>query len=674
MRASSEKSVVGRPPGHIARTGLIVRWTSHAQRALLFLAVALLCIDAALAQTAEPLRLGVFAYRPHDVMVARYRPLADYLSTQLGGRQVELQILEQTEMEAALAEDRLDLVFTNPSHYMLLRSRNTLGGALVTQVSLEDGVPTAFLGGVILTRADRDDLQQLGDLGGKRVAIPGPRYLGGYQAQAYEFLKAGIDVASELELFETGRHDKVIEAVLAGEADAGFVRTGVIESLRREGHLAADAIKLINPRSHPRFPYLVSTDLYPEWAFLALPHVDNLTVRRVGSALLGLKPEDAAARAAGIEGFAPPADYLPVENLARALRVPPFDAPPRFTLADLWQQHRLWIVLLATFATALLAVSLTLVLRNRDLRAAKRSLELAASVFSHAREGIMITDSAGDIVDVNASFSRITGYSREEVLGRNPRLMNSGQQDADFYAHMWSALLATGHWQGEAWNRHKQGHLFAESINISAVRDGGGKVRNFVALFSDITTLKEHQQQLEQIAHYDALTGLPNRVLFAERLQQAIIRSQRRRDRLCVAYLDLDGFKQINDLHGHDSGDALLRVVAQRMRNVLRESDIIARLGGDEFVVVLPELNAAEDCIPVLERILAAAATTVQVRSKALQVSASMGVAIFPEDGVDGELLVRQADQAMYAAKQAGRNRYRFNGQDRMGTRPVCET
>ena len=885
----------------------------------LFLA-ALLLFDVGPALAEAPLRLGVFAFRPHDVMVARYQPLADHLSKALGGRAVALHVLEQAEMETALAADRLDLVFTNPSHYMVLRSRNTLGGALATQISLEDGTPTAALGGVIVARAERDDLASLADLRGKRVAIPGPRYLGGFQTQAYELLKIGIDATSELALIETGRHDLVIEAVLAGRADAGFVRTGVIESLRREGKLAADALKLVNPRTHPRFPYLVSTDLYPEWAFLALPHVDNRTVRLVASALLGLKADDPAALAAGIEGFAPPADYLPVESLARALRAPPFDAPPRFTLADLWQQHRAWILLLGGFALALLLVSSTLVLRNRDLRAAKRGLEtqsrrlneviwgtnvgtwewnvqtgevvfnarwaeicgytldalaplsiatwerlvhpddlaasshalekvfsgtldtysvelrmrhkdggwvwiqdrgrvvewtldgkplrmsgthqditerkeaeallasheerlrtifdllpvgvaltdragriiernatasrllgsglesdlgdaldatrwnvlradgstmpeaefpwvqarasgrevrdvmmnlvqsggstwlsasampiehprygqvialvnitekrlaehgleLAASVFSHAREGIMITDVLGNIVDVNASFSRITGYAREEVLGRNPRFLKSGQQEPDFYTRMWKSLLNQGHWQGETWNRHKKGHLYAENINISAVRDGNGEIRNFVALFSDITTIKAHQQQLEQIAHYDALTGLPNRLLFAERLQQAIVRSQRRRDRLSVAYLDLDGFKQVNDQHGHDVGDQLLRVVAQRMRNALRESDIIARLGGDEFVIVLPELQSAEDCVPVLERILAAAATTVQVRDKALHVSASIGVAIFPEDGREGEQLVRQADQAMYAAKQAGRNRYRF--------------
>ncbi|MET3129817.1 diguanylate cyclase (GGDEF)-like protein/PAS domain S-box-containing protein [Oxalobacteraceae bacterium GrIS 1.11] len=293
-----------------------------------------------------------------------------------------------------------------------------------------------------------------------------------------------------------------------------------------------------------------------------------------------------------------------------------------------------------------------------DKNAAEARLELAASVFTHAREGIMITDADGAIIEVNDTFTRISGYSHQEAQGQNPRILNSGRQPAAYYAAMWRALIDAGHWDGEAWNRRKNGEIHAEMITISAVRDAAGKTQNYVALFSDITPLKEHQRQLEYIAHYDALTGLPNRVLLADRLQHAIAQSQRRGQSLALVYLDLDGFKGINDHYGHQTGDALLITVAQRMQAALREGDTIARIGGDEFVAVLVDLDRPQDCEPVLRRLLQAAAEPVAADAQLLRVSASIGVTLYPQDGGDADLLMRHADQAMYLAKQAGKNRY----------------
>ena len=293
-----------------------------------------------------------------------------------------------------------------------------------------------------------------------------------------------------------------------------------------------------------------------------------------------------------------------------------------------------------------------------QLQASHDKLQLAASVFTHAREGIMITDAKGVIVDVNETFTRITGFSREEAVGQNPRMLNSGRQSTEYYAAMWRALLETGQWSGEVWNRRKDGEVYAEMQTVSAVRDGAGQTQNYVALFSDITPMKEHQQQLEHIAHYDALTHLPNRVLLADRLQQAILQSQRRRRSLAVVFLDLDGFKAVNDRHGHATGDSLLIALAQRMKTALREGDTLARMGGDEFVAILVDLEQTQDCDPVLDRLLMAASAPFEAGAAVLQVSASMGVTVYPQDGSDADLLMRHADQAMYAAKQAGRNRY----------------
>jgi len=281
-------------------------------------------------------------------------------------------------------------------------------------------------------------------------------------------------------------------------------------------------------------------------------------------------------------------------------------------------------------------------------RRAQEKLKLAASVFTHAREAIMITDPNGNIVDVNEAFTRMTGYDRDEVLGASTRILGSGRQPPEFYAGMWRDLLKAGHWSGEIWNRKKNGEVFAEMLTISAVRDTDGRLQRYLALFSDITSIKEHQLELERIAHFDALTGLPNRVLLVDRLRQNLAQCKRRDSSLAVVFLDLDGFKAINDEHGHLVGDQVLVRLAQRLKGELREGDTLARLGGDEFVAVL------------LSRLLAGACESFLVEGKSLRVSASMGIARYPQDGTDEDHLLRNADHAMYAAKEAGKNRYHF--------------
>ena len=286
-------------------------------------------------------------------------------------------------------------------------------------------------------------------------------------------------------------------------------------------------------------------------------------------------------------------------------------------------------------------------------------LRLAASVFTHAREGIMITDSNGIIVDINSTFTHITGYCAEEVIGKTPKILSSDRHNKDFYAAMWRDLTEKGHWYGEIWNRHKSGEIYAAMQNISTICDDEGNIQHYVSLISDITLLKSHEQKLEHIAHYDPLTNLPNRVLLADRLQQAMHHAQRHGQQLAVVFLDLDGFKAVNDNYGHKAGDQLLMTVAARMKETLRESDTIARLGGDEFVAVLTDLTNIDNSLPMLTRLLSAAAQPVQIADNMLQVSASLGATAYPQpEEMDADQLLRQADQAMYQAKLAGKNRY----------------
>ena len=297
----------------------------------------------------------------------------------------------------------------------------------------------------------------------------------------------------------------------------------------------------------------------------------------------------------------------------------------------------------------------------RDVTARKKAEESiqAASVFTHAREGILITRANGNILNVNEAFTRITGYSREEVLGKNPSLLSSGRQDKEFYAAMWADLQQKGHWYGEVWNRRKSGELFVESLTITAVRGSDGNTEHYVALFTDITAIREHQSELEHMAHFDALTNLPNRLLLSDRLRQGLAQAERRAKTLAVIYLDLDGFKSVNDQCGHETGDQLLISLAERLRLTLREGDTLARLGGDEFVAVMGDLEDSDACVPMINRLLTTAAQPVQVGQLKLQVSASIGVSFFPQaQAIDADQLLRQADQAMYHAKLAGKGRF----------------
>ena len=298
---------------------------------------------------------------------------------------------------------------------------------------------------------------------------------------------------------------------------------------------------------------------------------------------------------------------------------------------------------------------------HTDISGRKQSeekLKFAASVFTHARESIAITDAAGVIVDVNQTFTQTTGYSREESIGKNPRFLQSGRQSPQFYADMWQTLLKEGYWSGELWNRHKNGEVYAEMKTISAVRDEHGNTTHYVALGIDTTLMNEHQCQLERIAHYDLLTNLPNRSLLSDRLSQAMLQCSRHKQSLAVVLLDLDGFKAVNDVYGHDVGDEVLIALSVRMKEALRESDTLARIGGDEFGFVLADLARVEDCEPVLERLLLAASEPVTIGNVVLTVSASIGVTLYPQDSVDADQLMRHADQAMYMAKQSGKNRY----------------
>ncbi|EAT12981.1 EAL domain-containing protein [Bermanella marisrubri] len=299
-------------------------------------------------------------------------------------------------------------------------------------------------------------------------------------------------------------------------------------------------------------------------------------------------------------------------------------------------------------------VSITMEKHDADNR-----LMQAANVFEHASEGILITDIDGEIIDVNKAFTQITGYSKEDVVGKNPRILSSGKYEQETYEDIFSTLENIGQWKGEIWNKDKKGNLFAVLESISTVYDDSGKPRNYIALFNDITNIKSHQEQLENLANYDSLTQLPNRTLLTDRMQQAMALAKREGHLLVVIFIDLDGFKPVNDRYGHDVGDRLLIAFSKRVSLLLRSTDTLGRLAGDEFVTLLPNVQQFENCEPLLERILSAVEKPFIIDEHQLKISASMGVTVYPQaEDLDADQLLRQSDQAMYLAKQDGKNRY----------------
>ncbi len=295
------------------------------------------------------------------------------------------------------------------------------------------------------------------------------------------------------------------------------------------------------------------------------------------------------------------------------------------------------------------------------LKAAEERLRQTAIVFDNAAEGILITDAEGRIVAVNRAFSELTGYAPEEVLGKSPRILSSGHHDPAFYEAMWEGLLQTGHWRGEIWNRHKNGQVFPLLETISAVRDEAGRVTGYVSLFSDITPIKQTEAKLERLAYHDALTGLPNRLLFDQRLEHAIEQAQRHGERLAVLYFDLDRFKHLNDTLGHQVGDALLRAIAQRLTRRLRKSDTLSRRGGDEFTLLLENLRQPQQAAAVARDILRQLGKPFHLPDgQTVHTGTSIGISLYPDDGSTPRELIDRADAAMYEAKQGGGGQYRF--------------
>ena len=290
----------------------------------------------------------------------------------------------------------------------------------------------------------------------------------------------------------------------------------------------------------------------------------------------------------------------------------------------------------------------------------EKNREIASQVFDMASDGILLTDSENRIILVNRAFTEITGYTQEEAQGKNPRILSSGHQDSFFYQAMWHELLTTGYWQGELWNRRKSGEIYPEWLSISTRKDSGGQIENYIGIFHDLTGVKESEERIAFLAYHDPLTGLPNRILLRDRLECAILQTARKNRELGILLLDLDGFKNVNDLSGHHVGDRLLVEVSRRMSGAVRTSDSVGRMGGDEFLILFPDLHGLDELSSIMNRLLDQIRLPFEIEGHSVSITASGGVTLFPRDDAGIDDLIRHADIAMYSAKNRGKNRIHF--------------
>ncbi|KAA0874161.1 EAL domain-containing protein [Nitrincola tapanii] len=642
---------------------------------LLLRLVCLACLPLTSWAAVTPVHIAVLAFRPAEQVEAQWRPLAEALTATYPEYEFHLHSYNYPELNQAVARRSVDFVLTNPAHYVFLAQRFQLPDPLATLINLEGGQPVTQFGGVIVRLAERTDIQRLDQLEGLTIAAVSVESLGGYLTQAYELLKQGINPSHQVNTRATGMpHDRVIEALLAGEADVGFIRTGLIERMIAEGRLDAHALTLLNPQEPDRFPSRYSTALYPEWPITALAHVEGDIQRKVLRFLLATTENPELQAQIQFGGFDIAADYSAIYKLLRDLKFPPFDEVEPISLHQIWENYAQTLVIILGSTLLLFALLIVYLLGlTRRLRWEQRlvteqsgvlkenadQLRLASQVFTHANEGIVIANPAGELVEVNQAFCQLTGYPEAEWLDKPPEPHSFAPAQVEFIQPIWEHFGQRGHWQGEVSGQCKDGARRCFRLSINGVENPDKDQRHVIAIFSDITAQKHYQQQLEQMAHFDALTLLPNRVLLADRLNQAMVFCQRHQRVLAVIYIDLDGFKEVNDTYGHSLGDQLLQALATRMKQTLRREDTLSRIGGDEFVAVLTEFSNVHECTQILNRLLEICSSPIMCEHHRMQVSASLGVTFYPQDEeVEADQLLRQADQAMYNAKLNGKNRY----------------
>ncbi|MCG7926937.1 MAG: PhnD/SsuA/transferrin family substrate-binding protein [Candidatus Thiodiazotropha taylori] len=640
-------------------------------RGLVFTVCFLICclaqfIPSTLYASSAQLKLGILSFRPKLESIRKWQPLVEYIDQSLGEDSIALSVMGYAELEQAIADQAIDFVLTNPAHYVQMTFRNGLSSPLATLIPKQQGHPVTGFGGVIVTNRTHTDINHLTDLKGRTIAAVSKSSLGGFQAQAMELLRKGINLSDDVSFIETGMpHDNVINTVLAKQADAGFVRTSVLEEMADSGAIDMSELKILNQRKLAGFPFLISTEIYPEWPFAAMPHADQDLGRRVAAALLGMQHNGEVASQVGIEGFTVPKDYEVVRSLLQTLRLPPYEEAPNFTINDVLEKYGTPLVAAALMAVLILLLTIWLLMLNRKLGVERqrviRQSEERHRILTALGDGVFGLDHKGNCSFINPAALQILSFERDEVEGANVyQLFHSVRQDGSLRPESESTILNTLE-DGETryqddWFICKDGSGIPVQLTVAPVLREGEQ-RGAVVVFSDNSDRYRLEQDLRSQAATDVLTGLPNRRCFLAELNAEFGRVKRYPESSsALLMLDLDNFKYINDHYGHPAGDEVLKHFAKQLMQVSRKSDRLGRIGGEEFCLLLPVTNPQQACQIADRLCVRIAGEPVVVEGKQINYTVSIGVsAVLAAYSSVDEVLTR-ADQALYRAKDSGRN------------------
>jgi diguanylate cyclase (GGDEF)-like protein len=592
--------------------------------------------------SAQTLTFGVFAYRSPEKIMQEYQPIAEYISHELN-ISVVIKPLSQKELEHEVEVGTIDIIATNPTHYLSLQKQGKTTGAITTLVKRYNNVVTPYLGGVIITRANRDDIRSITELRGKTVAIPNNKMLGGYQTQNYELHKAGVNITKDLSTVAYGTHVAVVNAVLTQEADAGFVRSGILEEMSFEGKLNLEDFFIINEQKFTHFPLKISTDLYPEWSVVVSKELDVDTVSKIAVALYGYKNLQMGNDI--ISSFTIPGDYAVIDSLARVLRIPPYNHIPSFTIEDIWDKHGIFLIILISITTLFFTILGFL------YRRARFEKKYAQSILNTIPAPIIVTDGEC-LISANNAFLNYVDFETLEAFKSKHDCICDFFEEGDTDGYLLSNMndkTWIEHVIANPEHEHKvkvtiHGSTTLFKVNVSVVQSNDAL--RAIAIFDDIS-------QLVNQSTTDVLTRIANRTHFNLLFEHSLYVAKREKTPLSLIFFDIDHFKIVNDEHGHLVGDDVLRHIANLAKNSLRKSDIIARWGGEEFIIVLPNtsISSASHLAEDLRK-------TIKNEEFAVikHLTCSFGVTQHL-DNEDAKQTLLRLDELLYRAKANGRDR-----------------
>ncbi|MDP1784088.1 MAG: diguanylate cyclase, partial [Sulfuricurvum sp.] len=591
---------------------------------------------------AQTLTFGVFTYRAPEKILKEYQPIANYLSRELNAT-VVIKPLSQENLEREVHEGKIDIIATNPTHYLSLRTQGKTTGAIATLIKRQGEITTSHLGGVIISSANRGDIRTIDDLKNKTIAIPGKKFLGGYQTQAYELLLNGMDVQHNVQTRTLKNHEAVVQSVLSGHTDAGFIRTGILEEMVRDHALNLDQLFIINEQHFRDFPFKISTRLYPEWSVVTKQELPSATVAKIAIALYGYHSHEEGNDV--ISGFTIPGDYEEVDDLARMLRIPPYNYAPSFTLRDIWNQYRIAILIVSTL-TFIFILILSWMVRKMHFQKA-----YVRSILDASPNPMILTDKE-HLIDTNKALLKLLGYPSLEALKSEHTCICDFFEEGETNEYL-LPMMDDQTWVEYVLEHPEREHKVKITIGgeialfkVDASMVGSIKETRAIVVFTDISLMMSQSTT-------DALTGIANRTHFNLIFEHTLHASRRGEGDLSIVFFDIDHFKNINDTYGHLVGDDVLRHIASLAKSTLRKSDIIARWGGEEFILLLPNTplsSAAWVAENLRERIDNEPFDIVG------HITCSFGVCTLCENEGADEFLYR-VDELLYQAKESGRNR-----------------